>query len=254
MTARMETITSRQNPLLVQMVRLQGSRKLRREQRLFVGDGTKLLREAAAWAPELLRAVVLRQGTSCPELPEHVRVLGVSSQLMERISSMEAPEGALFLCGMPPAKVPELTPGTLVLDGIQDPGNLGTILRTADAFDVKVMLSDGCADAYNPKTVRATMGAIFRTPPSCMDRETLMAQGREKGIPLLATALAPEAEDIRQADLDGAAVIIGSEGQGVSKTLLDAANRKLIIPMASRCESLNAAVAATVVLWQMTKL
>ena len=254
MTAQAETITSRQNPLLVQMVRLQGSRKLRREQRLFVGDGTKLLREAAAWAPDLLRAVVLRAGTCCPELPEHVRVVEVSPQLMEKISSMEAPEGALFLCGMPPAAVPELMPGTLVLDGIQDPGNLGTILRTADAFDVPVILSNGCADAYNPKTVRATMGAIFRTPPRSMDHETLLTQSGEKRIPLFVTALATGAEDIRRVDLKGAAVVIGSEGQGVSEPLLEAANRKLIIPMAPRCESLNAAVAATVALWQMTKL
>ena len=254
MTARAETITSRQNPLLVQMVRLQGSRKLRREQRLFVGDGTKLLKEAVTWAPELLQAVVLRTGTSCVELPEHVRLVEVSPQLMGQVSAMEAPEGALFLCKVPEETKPELSPGTLVLDGIQDPGNLGTILRTADAFDVPVVLSEGCADAYNPKTVRATMGAIFRTPPSVMDHETLLAQSREKGIPLLATALAPEAEDIRRAELKASAVVIGSEGQGVSRELLEAAERKIIIPMAERCESLNAAAAATVVLWQMTVL
>ena len=254
MTARAETITSRQNPLLVQMVRLQGSRKLRREQRLFVGDGTKLLKEAAAWAPELLQAVVLRTGTSCPELPEHVRLVEISPQLMGQVSAMEAPEGALFLCKMPEEKESELSPGTLVLDGIQDPGNLGTILRTADAFDVPVVLSEGCADAYNPKTVRATMGAVFRTPPRAMDHETLLTRSREKGIPLLATALAPGAEDIRRAALKEAAVVIGSEGQGVSRELLEVAERKIIIPMAERCESLNAAAAATVVLWQMTEL
>lgn len=254
MMARGEIITSRQNPLLVQMVRLQGSRKLRRVQRLFVGDGTKLLAEAVRWAPERLRAVVLREGTDCPELPEHVRLAVVSQGLMEKISTMETPEGALFLCEMPPEREAELLPGTLVLDGIQDPGNLGTILRTADALDVKVLLSDGCADAYNPKTVRATMGAIFRTPPGSMDHETLIARSRESGIPLFATALAPGAEDIRRVDLRSGAVVIGSEGQGVSKALLNASEQKVIIPMHPRCESLNAAVAAAVALWQMTEL
>ena len=254
MTARGETITSRQNPLLVQMVRLQGSRKLRRTQGLFVGDGTKLLAEAVRWAPERLRAVVLREGTSCPELPEHVRLVTVSPQLMAQVSAMETPEGALFLCEMPPEREAELTPGTLVLDGIQDPGNLGTILRTADALDVPVLLTGGCADAYNPKTVRATMGAIFRTPPGTMNHETLLRESRKQEIPVIVTALAPDAVDIRRADLRLGAVIVGSEGQGVSKALLEAADQRVIIPMHPRCESLNAAVAAAVALWQMTEL
>ena len=254
MTARAETITSRQNPLLVQMVRLQSNRRLRSKQRLFVGDGTKLLAEAVRWVPERLRAVVLREGAMCPELPEHVRLAIVSPQLMAQISAMEAPEGALFLCEMPAETAPRLCPGTLVLDGIQDPGNLGTILRTADAFDVPVLLSEGCADAYNPKTVRAAMGAVFRTPPSRMDHETLIARSREQNIALTAAALTPDAVDIRQTDLKQSAVIIGSEGQGVSETLLAAAEKKVIIPMNPRCESLNAAVAAAVTLWQMTAL
>lgn len=254
MTGRGEVITSRQNPLLVQMVRLQGSRRLRSKQRLFVGDGTKLLDEAVRWMPDGLKAVVLREGTACPVLPAHVRLCVVSSGLMAQVSGMEAPEGALFLCEMPPEPEPELRPGTLVLDGIQDPGNLGTIIRTADALNVDVLIGDGCADPYNPKTVRASMGAVFRRTPRRMDRETLIAQSREKNIPLMATALAADAVDIRQENLKAAAVIIGSEGQGVCPALLEAAEKKLIIPMQPRCESLNAAVAATVALWQMTDL
>lgn len=221
---------------------------------MFVGDGTKLLEEAVRWAPKRLRAVVLREGIPCPPLPDHVRIAEISPQLMAQISAMETPEGALFLCEMPEPSEPELVPGTLVLDGIQDPGNLGTILRTADAFDVPVLLSEGCADAYNPKTVRATMGAVFRTPPQQISHETLIAQSRQRQIPLLAAALAADAVDIRQADLKQSAVIIGSEGQGVSAGLLEAADQKVIIPMQPRCESLNAAVAATVALWQMTGL
>ena len=254
MTARGELVTSRKNPLLVQLARLQSSRKLRWEQRLFVGDGTKLLFEAVRWAPERLRAVVLREGTGCPELPEHVRLLEVSAQLMAQVSAMEAPEGAMFLCEMPEEEEAVLQPGTLVLEGIQDPGNVGTVLRTADAFGVPVLLCEGCADAYNPKTVRATMGAIFRTEPRRIGREALIDQSRRANIPLMVTALAPDAEDIRRENLKTAAVVIGSEGRGVSAELLEAAEKKLIIPMTPRCESLNAAVAATVALWQMTEL
>lgn len=157
----MEVLTSRQNALLSKAVKLQTSRKFRQAQGLFVGDGTKLLEEAVKWAPDALEAVILREDVKCPELPGHVRGVQVSRQLMEQISQMEAPEGALFLCRMPRMEEDGLVRGCLVLDGIQDPGNVGTILRTADALDIPVYLTEGCCDPYNPKTVRATMGAIF---------------------------------------------------------------------------------------------
>lgn len=250
----MELITSRQNSLLVKAVKLQQNRKYRRQEGLFVGDGTKLLLEAAKWAPEWLRAVILREDVKCPDLPDSVRRVQVSRQLMEQISMMESPEGALFLCAMPEGAEGDIQPGTLVLDGIQDPGNVGTILRTADALDVPVLLTDGCADPYNPKTVRATMGAIFRNPPRQISREKLVEACREKGISLLATALSDKAKDLRTADLKHSAVIIGSEGQGVSEFLLERSDGQIIIPMHPRCESLNAASAASVVLWEMTSL
>jgi TrmH family RNA methyltransferase len=249
-----ERITSRQNSLLVQAVRLQSSKRFRQQQGLFVGDGTKLLGEAVTWMPECLRAVILREGVPVPELPDHVRLVEVSPQLMAQISAMETPEGALFLCALPPEAAAVVTPGTLVLDGIQDPGNMGTILRTADALGVPVLLSEGCVDPYSPKTVRATMGAIFRTPPQRIGRQALVDQCRQRQIPLLATALSQSARDLRQVDLRGAAVVIGSEGQGVSQMLLDASDGQIIIPMTARCESLNAAVAAAIALWQMTEL
>lgn len=250
----MELITSRQNALLVKTVKLQQNRKYRRQEGLFVGDGTKLLLEAVKWAPERLRAVILREDVKCPELPGSVRAVQVSRQLMEQISMMEAPEGALFICAMPEEETGVIHPGTLVLDGIQDPGNVGTILRTADALDVPVLLTDGCCDPYNPKTVRATMGAIFRNPPRQISREALVEACREKDIPLLATALSDGAKDLRSADLKNSAVIIGSEGQGVSKFLLEHSDGQIIIPMHPRCESLNAASAASIVLWEMTTL
>ena len=250
----MEQITSRQNTLLTRLVRLQNSKKYRQEQGLFVGDGTKLLEEAIRWAPEQLRAVVLQEGVECPQLPEHVRTVQVPRQLMGQISQMEAPEGALFLAELPERKEAVVTPGCLVLDGIQDPGNVGTILRTADALDVPVIMTEGCCDPYNPKTVRATMGAAFRTPPGYLGREKLVRQCRDTDIPVLATALSEQSEDVRHKNLRAAAVVIGSEGRGVSPMLLEASDGQLMIPMHPRCESLNASVAAAIVLWQMTGL
>ena len=186
----------------------------------------------------------------CP-LPEHVRVVEIPESLMRSVSQMEAPQGAIFICRLPEARPAALRPGTLLLDGIQDPGNLGTILRTADALEVPVVLLDGCADAYNPKTVRATMGAVFRTQPVRMTRAEAVQSCRAAGIPLLATAMSADAVDLRKKNLSGCAVVIGSEGRGVSAELFAAADGKIIIPMNPRCESLNAAAAATIVLWQM---
>lgn len=249
-----EVITSRQNSLLTKAVRLQNSKKFRKDQGLSVGDGVKLLEEILRWAPQRLRAVILREGVECPTLPEGVRAVQVSPALMGQISQMEAPEGALFLWEPPAGTRRELVPGALVLDGLQDPGNVGTILRTADALNVPVYLLEGCCDPYGPKTVRATMGAIFRTPPTVLTREALFSQCGEKQIPLLAAALSQGAKDIRKVEPRKAAVVIGSEGQGVSGPVLARSDGQIIIPMNPRCESLNAAAAAAIVMWQMTDL
>lgn len=137
------------------------------------------------------------------------------------------------------------------LDGIQDPGNLGTILRTADALDVPVILTQGCADPYGWKTVRASMGAVFRSRPMRGTQEEILSASKTDGVPLAAAALSKRAKDIRQAHLNRYAVIIGSEGRGVSRQYLEACSRELIIPMNPRCESLNAATAAAIVMWQI---
>ena len=139
----------------------------------------------------------------------------------------------------------------LLLDGIQDPGNLGTILRTADALDIPVVLLEGCADPFSHKVVRASMGAVFRTDVLRSDWETVKAACAAAGIPIGVTALSDRAQDLRRSQLQKMAVVIGSEGQGVRKEILDSADAELIIPMNPHCESLNAAVAATIVMWQM---
>ena len=246
-----ERITARKNPLLQQVRKLLSSRKERLESGLFVADGTKLLEEAVKFAH--LETVILSDGVEA-SVPEHVRLVRVPEDVMASISPMQTPQGALFLCRMPEQKsfIPQKR--MLLLDGIQDPGNLGTILRTADALQVPVVLLEGCADPYNHKTVRASMGAVFRMPPIRADWEQVKAAFTREQIPVGVTALSDTARDIRQWELRDMAVVIGSEGQGVRPEILQQADARLIIPMDSRCESLNAAVAATIVLWQMTNL
>ena len=242
-------ITARKNPLLQQVRRLITSRREREEAGLFVADGTKLLQEAVRFYPGL-DTVILSDGVEAL-VPDHVRVVRVPEEVMASISPMETPQGALFLCKLPEKTAFKPMAGMLLLDGIQDPGNLGTILRTADALDIPVALLEGCADPYSHKVVRSSMGAVFRTPVVQTTWDEAKAACGRAGIPIAVTALSDKAQDLRQAALNRMAVVIGSEGRGVRQAVLEAADEALIIPMNPHCESLNAAIAAAIVMWQM---
>ena len=251
----MEQITSRKNPLIGHIRKLISDRAYRRECGEFVGDGVKLLEEAVRWNADLT-CVVCTADVPLPNLSADVRVVEVPRDVMESVSPMKAPQGALFLCRMPVANTPQMLVGDrwLVLDGLQDPGNVGTIWRTADALGADgLLLSEDCADPWNYKTVRATMGACFRLPVYQMERQALPALLTRSNLPLYATALRDDTIDLRDADLTRAAVVIGSEGRGASEELLAVSDKTLKIPMRERCESLNAAAAAAVVLWEMTR-
>lgn len=246
-----ERISSRKNPLLQQVKKLLSSRSERRKTGLFVGDGTKLLEEAVKYWPGL-QTVILSDGVEA-SVPDHVRVVRVPEDVMASISPMEAPQGALFLGRLP--EQTEFVPrrGMLLLDGVQDPGNIGTILRTADAMDVPVVLLEGCADPWSWKVIRSTMGAAFRVPVIQATWEEVLGKCREAGIPIGVTALSDRAVDIRSADLSQMALVIGSEGRGVRREVLENADHELIIPMNPHCESLNAAIAAAIVMWEIKR-
>ena len=247
-----ERITSRRNPLVQQVKKLLTSKREREKLGLFVSDGTKLLEEAVRYCPGL-HTVFLSEGVEV-RVPESCRVIRVSREVMEAISPMESPQGAVFLCKLPEKREFRPEKGMLLLDGIQDPGNLGTILRTADAWNVPVALLEGCADPFSHKVVRSSMGAVFRTPVTVTDWQTAKESCARAGIPVAVTALNHRAEDIRKAEVAAMAVVIGSEGQGVRREILESARHCLIIPMNDHCESLNAAIAAATVMWQMGKV
>lgn len=244
-----ERITSAQNPLLQHIRKLQTSRTYREECGEFVADGWKLFYEAVKWYPRL-KTVIVSEGEKIPTLLPDVRYVQIPQSLMERISSMKSPQGIIFTCALPHEGDAVIERGMLVLDRIQDPGNLGTILRTADAFGVRVLLTNGCADPFSEKTIRASMGAVFRTMPQSIALDKLL----QCEIPIAATALSAEATDLRQVKLKDYLVVIGSEGQGICQDLLDVSKRNIIIPMQERCESLNAGVAAAIVMWQMNQV
>ena len=249
----MEAISSKQNPLCTHMRRLASTRSYREEKREFFCDSPKLLEEALRWGAEIV-AVLYTADVTLPALPATVRAAEVTEVVMKSVSPMEAPQGVVFSCRMRDNTPPKTLEGSryLVLDGVQDPGNVGTMLRTADAFDCEgLFLLPGCADVYNPKTVRAAMGVLFRRHLWRCDLETLSELLRTAEIPLYGAALRDDTADVREIDLKKAAVAVGSEGRGLSAAVLDRCDRTVKIPMSERCESLNAAAAAAVLLWEM---
>ena len=249
----MERITSRQNPLIARLRKLGTDKKTRRAEGAFLCEGTKLVEEALKWGAQM-ETLVTAEGTQPPsQLPEGIRLVEVPADVLKSASTVDTPQGMLAVCRTPDLTPPEtLTPGRyLVLDGVQDPGNVGTVWRTTDAFGAEgLILLPGCAEPFAPKTVRATMGACFRLPVWELGLEELTGLLGRAGLSLYATALREDTADLRQADLERAAVVIGSEGRGVSSQVLAACQATLKIPMRERCESLNAAVAAAVVLWE----
>ena len=250
----MEIITSRQNPLAAQIRKLNSSRSARREAGLFPAEGPKLLAEALK-AGATVRTVVTAKGTEVP-CPEGVRRVEVPPDLLKSLCDTQTPQGVLFLTQMPDTAPPRRLEGNrwLVLDGLQDPGNVGTIWRTADALGADgLILVNACADPFSPKTVRSTMGACFRLPVYETEADALPGLLERSGLPLYAAALREDTTDIKTAQLDRCAVVIGSEGRGVSPELLAMSEKTVKIPMRERCESLNAAAAAAIVLWEMAR-
>lgn len=251
----METITSRANPLCTHLRKLAASVSYRRKSGEFLCDSPKLLEEALLWGGAL-HTVVCTEKAPLPPIPAGVRLVQVPGDVMKSISPAETPQGVLSVCGMPDRTLPQRLEGNryIVLDGVQDPGNVGTILRTADAFHADgLLLVNACADLYNPKTVRATMGAVFRCPVWSCGVEELRELLAASGLPLYGAALRADTVDARTVDYSRCAIAIGSEGKGLSPEMLAACGKTVLIPMSEHCESLNAAIAASVLLWEAAR-
>ena len=187
-------------------------------------------------------------------LPDNVLQYTAPDELFDYASPMKNSPGPLFAVRIPQEDDAVKLKNAIVLERVQDPGNVGTVIRTAAAFEIgAVILTGDCADLYNPKTVRATMGAIFRERVIRKPTGELAAFLKKQGLPLYGAALSDEAADMRSLDVSGAAVAIGNEGKGLSRELLEICAKELIIPMNADSESLNAAVAASVIMWEMAR-
>ena len=241
----MEIIRSRQNDVIRRFVALGSDAKARQEAGEFLCAGEKLLGEALASGAEVV----------CTLSAEPVDAPGlrlVTPELMKAVSPLQNSPGPVFSVKMRPLPPPEALNRVLVLENVQDPGNVGTVLRTADAFGIDlVILCGACADPYNPKTVRASMGAIFRQPAvktELDDLRTLLGS-----LPLYGAALTPGAADIRTLPKGHIAVAVGNEGRGLTDGLIALCAGTTVIPMRPQAESLNAGVAAAVVMWELVR-
>ena len=246
----MDRLTSRKNPVIRQLRALGRERSARMEAGLFVGDGEKLLHEAIQSGVEI--DTVLWAETPAMDFPGAAHQFTAPAELVEYVSALSHSPGPVFTVRMQPKPFPEALRRVIVLETVQDPGNVGTVLRTANALGMDaVLLTGNCAGLYSPKTVRSTMGAIFRMPALECTLDEMKALLEQHGLPLYGAALSESARDLRTVALGRAAVAIGSEGQGLSRELLSLCDGAIIIPMRPECESLNAAVAAAIVMWEL---
>ena len=253
----MQHITSTRNPL-VQEARALQLRSAREKSGLFLCDGEHMVGEAIRFAPDDLRTVFVQEdrAQSYSELFHGLRapVCVVPEHVMAALSQVKTPQGIAATLRLPqPAEEDALGERLLLLENVQDPGNVGTILRTADAagFD-GCILTPGCADLYAPKTLRATMGSVFRVRVARAQNAAEAVQRlNARGYATLATVLDGEDFYARERLPEKIAVIIGNEGAGITPETARAAACRVRLPMRGGAESLNAAIAAAVIMYDI---
>lgn len=253
----MDIISSKTNGAVKMLRELLREKKIRDEREMFAVEGDHLCGEAAGLGGVSLFAYTQQ---AAEKYPETVRTLSgcaeksvvITVALCEYISDTKTPQGMFAAAYKPEKRLPENARRLVILDGVQDPGNVGTIIRTAEAFGIDgAVLLSGCADAWSPKTLRASMGSVFRLPFVNCDVEEL--SGLTEGFTLYGAMLDDSAKRLGKTVFpDKTAVVIGSEGRGISSEAVGICNEKIYIPIKG-AESLNAAMAAAVLLWELSK-
>ena len=245
----MEKLTSRKNPVCVHLKKLGANKSYRDEQGCFVCEGTKMFDEAVKSGAQI--EYVLSSEQIKHKLHPDTRAYYAHGDMIDSLSQLKNHQGVLFSCRYIQEKHIDFRSGThILLDDIQDPGNVGTIIRSAFAFGIKsVILTGGSADIYNPKTVRASMGALFKQQVGKVSNDEIFELKRS-GIKFIGTSSSSEFTDIKHIDLNDAIIVIGNEGRGISNEIIDICDKKTRIPLSPESESLNAAVAASIIMWE----
>lgn len=218
-------------------------------------EGPHLVEAAIEANIEINEIILTDQNTLPVDLPEEIPLYHVTEHIMEAISRTETPQGIAAVCTIAEQPTEELARGQyLVLDGIQDPGNLGTMIRSADAAGLDgVLLGHGCVDPYNSKVIRATQGSMFHLQVMHVELEQAINTLKEQGVTVYGTALEGGTDyRYRQPRTDTSfALIIGNEANGVSSDVLAMSDDNLYVPIFGRAESLNAAVAASILIYAL---
>ncbi len=264
-----EYISSRTNPKTVLFSGLHAT-KNREKERLFLAEGIKLSLEALSYAEcsyLIFSESFIEREDSCTDVAERakdrgVRIILMSDSAFEKVSSEKSPQGIIAVIRYMErlhisADFENWHKGRriIMLEEIRDPGNLGTVIRTAEAMGYGGVILSGCADVYNPKTVRAAMGGLFRMSLFITDNAPECARiMKNDGRRVLAAALGEHNMILGEFALDSAdAVVIGNEGHGISDALLSECTATVKIPMSGMAESLNASVAAACIMWEYSR-
>lgn len=261
----METIKSVKNERVKAAAKLVASSKARRETGLFVLEGLRLCMD------------VVRSGLRCAELfvseefcAKHEaefkalsavsdEVFLVNDAVLEKLSDTRTPQGVCCVAKMPAGGASLLGAGTadaklLLLENVQDPANLGAIARTAEALGISGLLVSGGCDVYAPKALRASMGALLRLPVEEADALEVIETAKSSGFKTYASTPAADAVPVTEADFSGPVLcVVGNEANGVTPETMAACAERVTIPMAGRAESLNAAAAGAILMWEMVR-
>lgn len=247
-------ITTSQNKQMKQIIKLKKSARERRKQKLFLVEGIRMFEETPE---ERIHKIYVTEDfyKAHEELFQNKPTEFVSPQVMKEISDTMTPQGVLVLVKMCEYSAQEILQGDhpllLILENIQDPGNLGTILRTGEGAGINgLIMSQDTVDIYNPKVIRSTMGSIFRVPFIYVENmEMFLELLRKKHIITYAAHL--EGTNYTEEDFrKGCAFFVGNEGNGLSKEMMEQADRMIKIPMNGKVESLNAAMASGLLMYE----
>ncbi len=257
-------VTSKDNLKLKEYRKLCSSKKYRVETNRFALEGVRLICDSLKSSAEISELLVTEAGIErlgenfAPLSAAAKNTLLISDELARGIGETDSPQGVFAICSGSLVKdaLPESAErGILMLCSLQDPGNVGTILRSAEAFGLSaVIMTSDCPDAASPKVLRASMGAALRIPIfRAAGAEQAVLSLKERKISVYAAALGEKSVSVDDVSLRNSAVMIGNEGAGLPDKLADLADKRVILPISEKSESLNAAMAATVFAWELSR-
>lgn len=251
-------ITSNSNAQVKRLLQLQKKSKARNEEKVFLVEGLRMFSEVPAERVQKVYISESLYNKKKQELNlERFSVEILSDSVFQYVSDTKTPQGILCIVEQKKYDIEELlnieNPHFMVLDNLQDPGNLGTIVRTAEGAGVDaIFLSKGSVDIYNPKTIRSTMGSIYRMPVVYVENLLeLLNAFKQRGIKSYAAHLDGKNSYDKENYQSGTAILIGNEGNGLRDEIADSADVWVQIPMQGKVESLNAAIAASILMFEV---